>query len=127
MNNYDDDIRILMRRDSVVRQLFAFALAAVYGFVSGGAAIKVRGFVLNVARIIIYTADIEAAQYMGLMQMWEIGTIVVLVAAWLTTVLVAWQRIGKQDSLPRGFLVCGVWCACAAAVYAIFHIISNAM
>ncbi|MBQ4088475.1 MAG: hypothetical protein IJC56_01160 [Clostridia bacterium] len=116
-NNYDDDIRMLMRRDSVTEQLAAFLFAAVFGIVSGAAALKIRETVLSIARRIIYTAELEVNQYRGIMQMWEIGTITVLVAAWLVTVLAAWHCIGRKADTTHRLRTCGIWCLFAAAVY----------
>ena len=118
MYNNDDDIRMLMRRDSVSGQLIAFALAAVYGAVSGATALKLREIVLALARRIIYAAQLEVNQYRGFMQLWEIGTISVLVAAWLVLVLVAWNRIGRHDDIMRRLRTWCAWCAAAAAVWA---------
>ena len=123
MYNNDDDIRMLMRRDSVYGQLMAFALAAIYGFISGVAALRVRELVLSIARRLIYTADLEINQYRGFMQLWEIGTIAVLVAAWMTLVLVAWNRIGRWDSIKERFIVCGKLCAVAASVLLLIQLI----
>ena len=119
MYNNDDDIRMLMRRDSASGQLMAFALAAIYGFISGAAALRVRELVLSIARRLIYTADLEINQYRGFMQLWEIGTIAVLLAAWMTLVLVAWNRIGRCDDFRMRVKVCGAWCAGAAVVWTI--------
>ena len=123
MYNNDDDIRMLMRRDSASGQLMAFALAAIYGAVSGAAALRVRELVLSIARRLIYTADLEINQYRGFMQLWEIGTIAVLVAAWLILVLVAWNRIGRWDSIKERFIVCGKLCAVAASVLLLIQLI----
>lgn len=123
MNNKDDDIRMLMRRESAFSQLLAFTLAAVYGFISGAAALSVRGIVLNIARRMIYTADLEANQYRGIMQMWEIGTIIVLVTVWLMSVLVAWNRIGRRDILMQRIKIISTWCASAGVIYMIAYII----
>ena len=123
MYNNDDDIRMLMRRDSASGQLVAFALAAIYGFISGAAALKIREIVLNIARRLIYTADLKVNQYRGFMQLWELGTITVLVAAWLTLVLIAWNRIGRRDGLKERFIVCGKFCAVAASVLPLIQLI----
>lgn len=123
MYNNDDDIRMLMRRDSASDQLVAFALAVIYGGVSGAAALKIREIVLNIARRLIYTADLKVNQYRGFMQLWEIGTITVLVAAWLTLVLIAWNRIGRRDGLKERFIVCGKFCAVAASVLLLIQLI----
>ena len=123
MNNHDDDIRMLMRRDSASNQLFAFLLAAVYGFVSGAAALKVRELVLTVALRLIYTAELEVNQYRGFMQMWEIGTIIVLVLLWLISTLVVWNRVGMKDNLMQKAKKCGVWCAAASVIFAAAYII----
>lgn len=119
MYNNDDDIRMLMRRDSASGQLVACALAAIYGFISGAAALKIREIVLNIARRLIYTADLKVNQYHGFMQLWEIGTITVLVAAWLTLVLIAWNRIGRREDFRIRLKVCGAWSAGAAVVWTI--------
>lgn len=123
MYNNDDDIRMLMRRDSASDQLVAFTLAAIYGFISGAAALKIREIVLNIARPLIYTADLKVNQYRGFMQLWEIGTITVLVAAWLTLVLIAWNRIGRRDGLKERFIVCGKFSAVAASVLLLIQLI----
>ena len=116
-NNYDDDILMLMRRDSVSGQLTAFLFAAVFGIISVAAALKIRETVLGIARRLIYTAELEVNQYRGIMQMWEIGTITVLVAVWLVLVLAAWHCIGRKADIRRRLLTCGIWCLTAAAVY----------
>lgn len=122
MKNYDDDIRMLMRRDSVSSQLAAFALAAVFGFVSGAAALQAREVMLFIFRRMIFSAELKAAQYGGFSNLAEIGTITVLVAIWLILVLIVWHRTGKTDRMPDRLKICGAWSAAAAAIYAVLHI-----
>lgn len=123
MNNKDDDIRMLMRRESASSQLLAFTLAAVYGFVSGAEALKVRETVLGIARQRIYTADLEVNQYRGFMQLWEIGTVIVLVTVWLISVMVVWNMIGRRDGLMQRTKICSMWCAATGVIYLIAYII----
>ncbi|MBQ4090006.1 MAG: hypothetical protein IJC56_09070, partial [Clostridia bacterium] len=116
MNKYDEDIRMLMRRDSVSGQLIAFVLAAIYGVVSGAAALRVRELVLSIARRVIYTAELEINQYRGFVQLWEIGTITVLVAVWLILVLIVWHRVGKAICIRERLKTSGAWSAGAAVL-----------
>lgn len=122
MKNYDDEIRMLMRRESVSYQLTAFLLAAVYGAVSGAAALTIRETALNIVRQMIYSAELEINQYHGFANMAEIGVSVALVGIWLILVLIVWHRIGKADQLRQRLCVCGKWCVAAIAVFAVFRV-----
>ena len=126
-NNYDDEINMLIRRESASRQLAAFLLAAAFGCVSGAAAMKLRGFALLLARLLIYSKELEVNQYRGFVNMSEIGTIAVLAALWLIIVLAVWHRIDKTDCLRDRLKICAAWSAGAAAVCCIFHIVGLVM
>ena len=123
MKKYDDDdIRLLMKRESASGQLIAFALAAVYGFFAGAAALRLRDLAVNIALRLIYRADMEVNQYRGLANMTGIVSAAVLVGLWLITVLAAWSRIGKFDETKDRLRCCGIWCIGAAAAYGVCRI-----
>ena len=123
MYNCNDDIQRLMKKDSIMYQLSAFLLSAVFGLISGAAALDIRSVVVYAVRRAIYSAELEINQYSGFARMWEIGTIVALVTVWLSLVMVLWNRIDRVETMKEKLLRCGVWCAVAAAVFAVFRII----
>lgn len=123
MNKYDGDIKLMLKRESASAQLTAFLMAAAFGVFSGAAALCTRETVLGILRRAILSAELEVNQYGGFTNMTEIVVSAVLVGMWLILTLAAWHVIGKKDGGISRLRICGIWCAFAAAAWALFRII----
>lgn len=120
----DYEIRKLMKQESAGAQLTAFMLAAIFGAAAGAVGVMLREILLDIARRLIYSAELEINQYTGFMHMAEIGSIGMLAAVWLLLVLIVWHRIGREFEMRKRLAVFAGWTVFPAAALIILWMLN---
>lgn len=123
----DNDLKRLMERDSLRTTVLSYLLTLVYAAVSAVTAMAGREMIETIALKLIFSQELQSVQYGGFRRISQITALVLMVGLWLTSFMVVWHRIEREDTLKRRLWIGAVWIASAVVGYLVFGLIQLAV
>lgn len=123
----DNDLKRLMERDSLRTTVLSYLMTLVYAAVSAVTAMAGREMIETIALKLIFSQELQSVQYGGFRRISQITALVLMVGLWLTSFMVVWHRIEREDTLKRRLWIGAVWIASAVVGYLVFGLIQLAV
>lgn len=123
MRKDDREIHKLIEKESPKNIIVSFVLAMGFGVAAGLAAMAFREMFETSAISLIYSADLEAAQYSGVKRVAQIVAIVIMLTSWVISFMVVWHKIEKADSMKKRIKFGVIGILVALALFALFGLI----
>lgn len=124
MDKQNREIRDLFEKETPKNIVVSFVLAMLFGVAAGLAAIAYGEIILNFALRIIYSSDMEAAQYVGFKRICQIVSLTTMLMGWVVAFMVVWHKIEKKprmmERIRYGVIAIGV----ALALFGIFEVVN---
>ena len=119
----DADLRRLMEKDSIKNTVAAYLMTILYAVVAAFACMALREMIETVSLKIVYSFELEAAQYHGFKRISQIVAIVLMIASWALTFMIAWHKIEKAEGIKEKIKQGVIWAVGAAVMFCVFGLI----
>lgn len=123
MRKDDREIQKLIEKESPKNIVVSFVLAMAFGVAAGLAAMAFREMFETCAIKLIYSADLQSAQYGGLKRIAQIVAIVIMLTSWVISFMVVWHKIEKAPSMKDRIKFGVIAIAVCVALFAVFGLV----
>lgn len=124
MNKQNKEIRDLIEKETPKNIVVSFVLAMLFGVAAGLAAIAYGEVILNFALRIIYSSDLEAAQYVGFKRICQIVSLTTMLMGWVIAFMIVWHKIEKKQSMQERIKYGVVAIVVALGLFGIFEVVN---
>ena len=124
MNKQNKEIRDLIEKETPKNIVVSFVLAMLFGVAAGLAAIAYGEVILNFALRVIYSNDLEAAQYVGFKRISQITSLTTMLMGWVIAFMIVWHKIEKKQSMHDRIRYGVIAIIVALGLFGIFEVIN---
>lgn len=124
MDKQNKELRDLMEKETPKNIVVSFVLAMLFGVAAGLAAIAYGEVILNFALRVIYSSDLEAAQYVGFKRISQIVSLTTMLMGWVIAFMVVWHKIEKKQSMRERIKYGITAIVIAVALFGIFEVVN---
>jgi len=125
MNKQENrEIRDLIEKETPKNIVVSFVLAMLFGVAAGLAAIAYGEVFLNFALRVIYSSDLEAAQYVGFKRICQIVSLTTMLMGWVIAFMIVWHKIEKKPSMNQRIRYGVTAIVIAVALFGVFELLN---
>ncbi len=122
--NTNKEVRDLLEKESPKNIVVSFLLAMMFAVSAGMAAIAYSETLLNIALKIIYSSNLETAQYLGFKRISQITSLTTMCLGWLISFMVVWHKIERKPSMATRIKYGVTAIVVALAIFGAFELIN---
>ncbi len=125
MNKHtNQEVRDLLEKESPKNIVVSFLLAMMFAVSAGLAAIAYSETLLNFALQLIYSSNLEAAQYVGFKRVTQITSLTTMCLGWLIAFMVVWHKIERKPSMATRIKYGVTAIVIALAIFGAFELVN---
>ena len=125
MNARDREIMKELGHESLSAYCTTAVFALLFGAAAGLACFSTHSLLIELLTVLVFSSDLLATQYNGLMYIVRLGSAFVVIVAWVSLLLAVWGMLSKRHEIREKVKLGGIWTAGAAAVWIVTVVIGK--